>query len=66
MLGVAMLVIRQRQKSVINDINKIKNERLVLHLLPIIEDSKTFQDVRLYAINILYKLELPAKKSIFN
>jgi hypothetical protein len=64
MLGVAMLVIRQRQKSVINDINKIKNERLVLHLLPIIEDSKTFQDVRLYAINILYKLELPSQEEV--
>ena len=65
MLVVVMLVRSQRQKSVIKGINKIKNEQLVLDLLFIIEDSKNFQEVRLYAINNLYKLELPTAEAVF-
>ncbi len=57
-----MLVLRQSRKSVLDRIKSIQSKKVVSELVQIIENPKEFQDVRFYAIDILYnELYLPTQ-----
>ena len=62
---LVMFVFRQSRKSVVNRIKSIKSKKVVSELVQIIENPNEFQDVRFYAIDILYnELYLPTQDDV--
>ena len=60
-----MFVLRQSRKSVLKRIKSIESEKVVSELIQIIENPNEFQDVRFYAIDILYnELYLPTQDDV--
>ena len=60
-----MFLMRQSRKLIVNRIRSIENDSAVPELITIIENTNEFQDVRIFAIDILYnKLYLPTQDEI--
>jgi hypothetical protein len=60
-----MFVLRQSRKSVLNRIKRIQSKKVVSELVQIIENHNEFQDVRFFAIDILYnELYLPTQDDV--
>jgi hypothetical protein len=60
-----MFVLRQSRKSVLNRIKRIQSKKVVSELVQIIENPNEFQDVRFFAIDILYnELYLPTQDDV--
>jgi len=60
-----VIVLRQSRKMVLKGIKNTQNKKEILELIQVIENSNEFQDVRFYAIDILYnELYLPTPDNV--